>query len=512
MKRILFRRTQRLIIWLGLLPILLAFAAYRYSSQHVRNVTSTQLSDDFILSLDDLLSTVKDAESGQRGYLLTGNPSYAAPFRQAEKTIGAQLNRLGALAGVDKADARTLAELRTAVADKMNELVASIYIRNTQGPQAAIEFINTNRGEADMDIVRKLVKQLRDKQMAIFRARLEDQRKSRIGLDITLIIGVLLSFLSLYLAYHVNVMYAEERDRTEANVLSTNELLEARVKERTAELEERTRDLQKSNADLTQFAYVASHDLQEPLRMVGSYVGLLARRYRGKLDETADEYIQFAVDGATRMQALISDLLVYSRAGTQAVQKEPVPFANIVQRALANLSLAISEASASVRCGELPVVEADAVKLSQVLQNLIGNAVKFRKPGTIPEITILATKVGNEWLFSVGDNGIGFDTRYTEKIFQVFQRLHGVGKYSGNGIGLAISKRIVEHHGGRLWADSQLGVGSTFFFTLPVSNETEKNLTPEAASGLQTIARVETAKNGDTAVTIRNTVGGRQSG
>jgi light-regulated signal transduction histidine kinase (bacteriophytochrome) len=348
--------------------------------------------------------------------------------------------------------------------------------------------------------------------MAIFRARLEDQRKSRVGLDITLIIGVLLSFLSLYLAYHVNVMYAEERDRTEANVLSTNELLEARVKERTAELEERTRDLQKSNADLTQFAYVASHDLQEPLRMVGSYVGLLARRYRGKLDETADEYIQFAVDGATRMQALISDLLVYSRAGTQAVQKEPVPFANIVQRALANLSLAISEVSAVIHCGELPVVQADAVKLSQVLQNLIGNAVKFRKPGTVPEITILATKVGYEWMFSIGDNGIGFDTRYTEKIFQVFQRLHGVGKYSGNGIGLAISKRIVEHHGGRLWADSQLGVGSTFFFTLPVFTETEKNLTPEAASGLQTIARVETAKNGDTRVAVRNTVSGRQSG
>lgn len=512
MKRILFRRTQRLIIWLGLLPILLAFAAYRYSSQHVRNVASTQSSDDFILSLDDLLSAVEDAETGQRGYLLTGNPSYAAPFYSAEQTIGGQLDRLGALAGIDKADARTLAELRTAVADKMNEMSATMYLRNTKGPQAALDLVTTGRGEADMAIVRKLIKQLRQKQMALFRARLEEQRKSRFGLDITLIIGVLLSFLSLYLAYHVNVMYAEERDRTEANVISTNEELEARVKERTAELEQSTRDLQKSNADLTQFAYVASHDLQEPLRMVGSYVGLLARRYRGKLDETADEYIQFAVDGATRMQALISDLLVYSRAGTQAVQKEAVPFANIVQRALANLSLAISEAAAVIHCGELPVVQADAVKLSQVLQNLIGNAVKFRKPGTAPEITILATKVGNEWLFSVGDNGIGFDTRYTEKIFQVFQRLHGIGKYSGNGIGLAISKRIVEHHGGRLWADSQLGVGSTFFFTLPVSGEGEKKVTPETVSGLQTITRIQTAENGNTAVTIRNTVGRGQSG
>jgi len=511
MKRILFRRTQRLIIWLGLLPVLLAFAAYRYSSQHVKNVESTLSSDDFILSLDDLLSTVKDAETGQRGYLLTGNPSYATPLRQARKIIDAQLDHIAKLAGTGNADSKTLAELRNVVSDKMDELADTIRLRNTKGLPAALALVATNRGEADMAAIRTLVTELRQKQVHTFRARLEDQRRSRVGLDITLGVGVLLSFLSLYLAHHVNVMYAEERDRVEADVLLSNEMLEARVKERTFELEQRTRDLQKSNADLTQFAYVASHDLQEPLRMVGSYVGLLAKRYRGKLDETADEYVQFAVDGASRMQALISDLLVYSRAGTQAVHKQPVAFDTIVQRALANLSLVISETSAVVHLGELPVVQADTVKLTQVLQNLIANAVKFRKPGVAPEISILATRVGGEWMFSVGDNGIGFDIRYSEKIFQVFQRLHGVGKYSGNGIGLAISKRIVEHHGGRLWADSQLGIGSTFFFTLPIFSEAEKIVTPELVTGLQSISTSET-DNGDSGVAVRNTAGRRQSG
>ncbi len=511
MKRILFRRTQRLIVWLGILPVLLALAAFRYSAQHVENVELTLASGDFVLSLDDLLSTVKDAETGQRGYLLTANPSYAEPFRQASKTIGTQMNHIGQLAGTDAAEAGTLSELRSAVSDKMEDIAATIRLRNTQGLSAALALVDTNRGEADMAIIRKLVLQLRQKEVITFRNRVEDQRRSRLGLDITLGVGVLLSFLSLYLAYHVNVMYAEERDRIEANVLLSNEMLETRVKERTFELEQRTRDLQKSNGDLTQFAYVASHDLQEPLRMVGSYVGLLARRYRGKLDETADEYIQFAVDGASRMQALISDLLVYSRAGTQAVHKQSVAFETIVQRALANLSLAISESSAAIRIGELPAVEADTVKLTQVLQNLIANALKFHKPGMRPEISIMATKVGQEWMFSVGDNGIGFDTRYTEKIFQVFQRLHGIGKYSGNGIGLAISKRIVEHHGGRLWADSQLGIGSTFFFTLPILSGMEKIVTPELVTGLQSISTSET-DNGDSGVTVRNIVGRGQSG
>ncbi|MDQ2710746.1 MAG: ATP-binding protein, partial [Acidobacteriota bacterium] len=254
--------------------------------------------------------------------------------------------------------------------------------------------------------------------------------------------------------------------------------LESRVKERTAELEARIRqseaqaiELKRSNADLIQFASVASHDLQEPLRTIASYMGILVRRYGGSLDEAAQTYIQFAISGASRMQTLINDLLAYSRVGTQGIAKLQLPFEQIVKRVAEALELMIRENSAKITCGSLPTVEADEVKISQVLQNLIGNAIKFRKPETSPEIRISAERHANEWQFAVADNGIGFDPKYCDRIFEVFQRLHGVGKYAGNGIGLAISRRIIEHHGGRLWAESRPGIGSTFYFTLPALDE-----------------------------------------
>jgi signal transduction histidine kinase len=506
MRRTLFRRTQRLIIWLGLLPLLLALAAYRYSSQHVESVDLTLTSAEFIRHLDDLFSTVKDAERGQRGYLLTGNPRYAKPFVDARKEIEAQFAEVAKYAAMARVDPKALARLRELISNKMAELGATTRIRSTEGLPAAMAIVKTDRGEAEMMQIRTLIGQLREQQLSTFHTRLTQQRRSQVRLDITLAIGVFVSSLLLLLAYRVNSMYAEERDRIEADILLSNDQLEARVKERTTELEHRTQELQKSNADLLQFAYVASHDLQEPLRMVASYVGLLAKRYRGKLDASADTYIGFAVEGASRMQTLINDLLIYSRAGTQAVKRMPVASEDILHQALANLSLAIGESSAQVEAHDLPVIEADPVKFTQVIQNLVANSIKFRRPGVTPEISIRATKVGSEWLFSVSDNGIGFDPRYTEKIFQIFQRLHGVGQYSGTGIGLALCKRIVEHHGGRLWADSELGKGSTFFFTLPILSEIEKNLIPQASSGLQSVSDTDT-DNGDPRSTVRNSAG-----
>lgn len=220
--------------------------------------------------------------------------------------------------------------------------------------------------------------------------------------------------------------------------------------------------------------------------MVSSYMGLLARRYEGKLDETANKYIGFAIDGANRMQTLISDLLLYSRAGTQAVSKHLISFEDVLRKALDNLSIAIRENAAVVRHGDLPQIEADETKLIQVMQNLVGNAIKFRRSGIPPEITISASRNGDEWLFTVADNGIGFDPKYHDKIFQVFQRLHGIGMYPGNGIGLAISRRIVEHHGGRLWARSEPGAGSQFFFTLPAAKPGVNG-----QSGMSEISRVK---------------------
>ena len=274
------------------------------------------------------------------------------------------------------------------------------------------------------------------------------------------------------------MLYLHERDQADREILSLYEKLELRVLERTAELEARTRfseaqskELERSNADLAQFAYVASHDLQEPLRMVASYVGMLSKRYGTALDDSARTYMQFAMEGASRMQALINDLLSYARAGTQAITKKQISFERIMKEALASLRLTIEETSAVIEYASLPVVELDEVKMTQVVQNLLSNAIKFRRNGTSPKIRVSAERRGADWLFSVADNGIGFDPKYQDRIFEVFQRLHGVGKYPGNGIGLSICRRIVEHHGGRLWADSRPGVGSTFFFTLAAGEE-----------------------------------------
>ncbi|HEX5691157.1 MAG TPA: PAS domain S-box protein, partial [Roseiflexaceae bacterium] len=234
-----------------------------------------------------------------------------------------------------------------------------------------------------------------------------------------------------------------------------------------AALAEQTHELERSNAELEQFAYVASHDLQEPLRMVASYTELLGERYKGKLDERADKYINYAVDGARRMQMLVNDLLTFSRVGTHGKPLQPTDSANVVRHVLDGLRASIQESGATVEVGELPVVSSDVVQLGQLFQNLIGNAIKFHGAAP-PHIQISARREADKWVFAVTDNGIGIDQTYSERIFQIFQRLHERGKYAGSGIGLALAKRIVDRHGGQIWFESAVGQGTTFFFTLPV--------------------------------------------
>jgi PAS domain S-box-containing protein len=227
-------------------------------------------------------------------------------------------------------------------------------------------------------------------------------------------------------------------------------------------------ELIRSNAELEQFAYVASHDLQEPLRAISGLTQLLAQRYQGRLDEKADRYISLTVDGCQRMQQLIHGLLAYSRLITRGRPLEPVDSEAVLERSLGDLQVAIAEAGAVVTHDRLPTLTADATQLGQLFQNLIGNALKFRNIAP-PRIHVSARGDGEWWTFDVADNGIGIDPQYAEQIFAIFQRLHTRDEYPGTGIGLAICKKIVERHGGRIWVESQPGQGSTFRFTLPTT-------------------------------------------
>ncbi len=256
-----------------------------------------------------------------------------------------------------------------------------------------------------------------------------------------------------------------ELKTAEAQLKKAHDELEVRVQERTAELARANDDLASSNSELEQFAYVASHDLQEPLRMITSFTQLLVSRYRGNLDTDADEFIHFIADGAKRMSSLINDLLEYSRVGTRGRPLSPIDCSTVFELACTNLRVAIEEAGATITSDPLPKVMGDEIQLLQLFQNLIGNAVKFRGEQPVKVHVGVERQKGN-WLFRISDNGIGIEPQHVERVFIIFQRLHNRSQYAGTGIGLAICKKIVERHGGRIWVESEPGAGATFCFLL----------------------------------------------
>ena len=287
-------------------------------------------------------------------------------------------------------------------------------------------------------------------------------------------------------SFNAFVRDVTERKLAQEELVRAHTELEVKVKERTAELSSSNRllrrevrerrkaeeaadlhaaELERSNAELEQFAHVASHDLKEPLRMVASYLELLQRRYKGRLDADADDFINFAVDGALRMRGLMDGLLALSQVGTHGRPFEPTDCEAVVDKAVNDLAVAIAESGAVITRDPLPTILGDAGQLEQLFQNLVSNAIKFRSEEQ-PRVHITARRKRTEWLFSVRDNGIGIDPQYSQRIFVVFQRLHAREERSGTGIGLAISKKIVERHGGRIWIESRPGEGATFHFTI----------------------------------------------
>jgi signal transduction histidine kinase len=251
---------------------------------------------------------------------------------------------------------------------------------------------------------------------------------------------------------------------TQMVLLAIEDITERKRSEK--ELKKLSEELARSNADLKDFAYVASHDLKKPLQSIEGFVKLLARRYRGKLDDKADEFLEYIIDGAQRMQELIKDLLEYSQVGAKGKKLKSIDCSFVVGKAIGNLQTAIEESNAVVTYDELPTITANTSQMISLFQNLIDNAIKFRSEEA-PRIHISAERKGKEWIFSIRDNGIGMDPNDSGRIFEMFQRLHGSTEYPGTGMGLAICKKIIERHGGRIWVESESGKGSTFYFTMP---------------------------------------------
>ncbi len=461
---------QKTMGMLGLASIiLLALNILFYWSFIKQKETSNQVnhSQQILRKLETILSSVKDAETGQRGYLLTGRESYLEPHNLAVQTMPQQIAALKTLTAAEPEQQQQLSLLEPLIAKKFAELQETIDLRKTTGFDAAAQVVLTNQGKELMDQIRTTIQQMQSQQSEQLQTWLKAKEAQANQLQLTFLGGILLTLFAFYLVYRAVQQETRERRQAEASYQQLNEELEARVQERTAELKEANVSLAYSNRELEQFAYVASHDLQEPLRAVNSYAQLIARKYQGNLDAKADKYIGYIMEGATRMQQLINDLLEFSRVGTRAKQLKPTACEAVLNQVLANLRIAIAEHQAVITHDPLPTVMGDEIQLIQLLQNLIGNAIKFRREEP-PQVHLSAQQGEREWIFSVRDNGIGIETEYFERIFTIFQRLHSRVDYPGTGIGLAVCKKIVERHGGQIWVESESGVGTTFYFTIPV--------------------------------------------
>jgi signal transduction histidine kinase len=476
------KRTLAVFLLALTVPAALGILSFYVASRHHEAISEVSHSKDVLVQIDDILNLIVTSESSQRGFLLTGQDPYLKRFERNIDRANTQIGQLRASTSDNPVQQKNVDRLNALVTKRMALMRKVLTLRPGRGllPDEAVA--GMSEGAAVMSEISQTSRAIRSEEDRLLLQRAAMVTASRREVTGCIVTGILLNLILLYWAYRSTKQFLVARDLAEFEVRQLNAKLERRVQERTAELEAANEQLRRSNEDLTRFAYVASHDLQEPLRTVGSYAGLLARRYEGRLDDQADKYIRFVVDGAKRMQLLVQDLLEYSRTGTQALNYTKVDLGQVVQQVKDNLRLAIAERKAQITSGSLPVIDGDGAKLTLVLQNLIANALKFSKPELPPEIHIDARREADVWSVSVQDNGIGFEPAYAEKIFVIFQRLHGVGTFPGTGIGLAICKRIIEGHGGQISATSTPGVGSRFSFSIPIPHRSFVRSAPAGSS------------------------------
>ena len=496
----------RLFILSGLIVVAAALAG-AVSFVHLNDERSTVIDrlDPATALTSQLLAAYLDQETAVRGYVLTREPLFLQPYQagtQAAAAADAQLARLLPPGGRSAGLRSTVTDRATAWRTRFAEpAVAAVAAGDRRFEGTAELTAGKDMFDSLRSSITALQKQLAAEQAAA-RHRLAASTDELATVMIVSLAVLVLNGIIIWVALRRSVlqplaaMAADTRlvssgqldhrvqpagPREIAELAADIEAMRTRIFEEVetaraaeAQLSATNADLRRSNEDLEQFAYVASHDLQEPLRKVTSFCQLLEQRYSGQLDDRGEQYIRFAVDGAKRMQVLINDLLAFSRIGRTTDRFEPVDLGECLQLAERNLTGAIEAQGATVTAGDpLPTVPGDRTLLVALLQNLVGNAIKFRGEEP-PAVQVTATVADDEWLVSVTDNGIGIEPRFAERIFVIFQRLHGRDAYSGTGIGLALCRKIVEFHGGRIWLDVDHHPGTRFCFTLPLLRTEEE--------------------------------------
>lgn len=448
---------------------------------HTRNVQS---------GLAQILSDLKDAESGQRGYVITGDPVYLTPFLMAREELPGRQQQLRELISDNPAQVSRFGRIEQLIQERIKILNESVRLVEKQQQPAAFNSIKSGRGLAVMTELRSGIEEM----IAAEATLLEDRSKrSRIQFQttlVTLVIGTTISLAVVGLAYFVVGRELARRMNAERDVRAINDRLEATVNERTNALVQTSNELLRSNQELEKFAYIASHDLQEPLRKIQAFGDRLKKSSGDALPEASRDYIERMQASATRMRTLISDLLTYSRVSTQNQSLRQVKLFEVVEGVKSDLEVRIEECYGRIEVDPLPTVWADPMQMRQLFQNLLSNSLKFRRADVPPVIRIqsrpLAEAFAAEhssagtpgWRIVVTDNGIGFEAQYAERIFELFQRLHGRGEYEGTGIGLSICRKIVERHGGRISANGQPGVGTEFVIDLPDSTSQTETVSP----------------------------------